>query len=87
MATSGFRDKVKGLVGSLRSGDIQVQTVDGVAFCCAWCNKVRDEQSDWHHLEPDHLQQLGVKVSHTICPQCKIKYVQEFKQVLQPVSH
>ena len=87
MAASGFTNKVKEFVGGLRSGEVRVQTINGMAFCCAWCNRVRDEQSNWHYLEPEYLQQAGFKVSHTICPQCKTKYVQEFRHVLQTVSH
>jgi hypothetical protein len=87
MATLGFKEKVRGLVGCLHARGVEVHTVNGIAFCCAWCNKIRDEQSNWHRIDPEYLQLPDAKISHTICPECKAKYVQEFQQVLQPVPH
>jgi len=43
----------------------------GILPICAWCNRIRDESGDWHHIESYLHRKTGTNFSHTICKECK----------------
>ena len=50
-----------------------VKTLKGLLPICAWCNKVRDEDGDWHPMEVYIKIHSDASFSHGICPECRGK--------------
>lgn len=44
---------------------------------CAWCNRVRDTNNNWHTLDIDGLLKSGVNYTHTICNDCKTECLKQ----------
>jgi hypothetical protein len=42
----------------------------------ATCNKIRDKGGKWHQVEAYRAQTVGVKLTHSICPDHSVKYPQ-----------
>ena len=45
------------------------QYLEDMIMMCAWCRKV-EQRDDWVSLEHYCAQELGVDLSHGICPKC-----------------
>jgi hypothetical protein len=60
-------------------GAITLNVKSNLVPVCAWCNKVRDNDGNWHYLDLHQLQQHGLCSTHTICEDCTTRYQQEFQ--------
>ena len=54
--------------------------VHGTLPICAGCKKIRDDQGEWHEVEGYLHDKTGADFSHSICPECAIKFYPEFTQ-------
>ena len=60
-------------------GAVTLNVKSNLVPVCAWCNKVRDHEGNWHYLDLSQLHQYGFCPTHTICDDCKASYQQEFQ--------
>lgn len=44
---------------------------------CSNCKKIRDEHNEWKPLEVFFRDQLKIKFTHSLCPECMPKFVPE----------
>lgn len=58
----------------------QVAQLEELLPMCAWCRKVRDDDSFWHHVEEYLAARTGVSVSHGICPDCAKQFTAELDE-------
>ncbi len=61
------------LITELQDALANVKTLKGLLPICAWCNKVKDEQGDWHPMEVYIKIHSDASFSHGICPECRGK--------------
>jgi len=64
------RVKVAERIGGLHT---RVTMLEGLLSICAYCKKIRDDNSQWQHIERFVATRAPVSFSHTICPECKAK--------------
>lgn len=55
----------------------EVATLQDFLPMCAWCRKVRDDDSYWQHVEYYLAAHSDIRVSHGVCPECAAKFGQE----------
>ncbi len=48
----------------------QIQTLRSILPICAWCKKVRDDDTLWHNVEDYIASHTTIDLSHSICPDC-----------------
>jgi len=48
----------------------KVKNLYGLLPTCMSCNKIRDNDGHWHHLEDFIRKHTGGKLDHTICHEC-----------------
>jgi hypothetical protein len=48
----------------------QVKQLEGIIPICAYCKKIRDDQSIWHRMEQYISEHSEAQFSHGICPSC-----------------
>lgn len=48
----------------------RVRQLTALLPMCAWCRKVRTEESDWHEIERYLAERSNAEVTHSICPDC-----------------
>lgn len=53
----------------------RVTMLEGLLSICAYCKKIRDENSSWQHVERYIASRAAVNFSHAICPHCKEKAI------------
>jgi CheY-like chemotaxis protein len=51
---------------------------------CSWCRRIRDEHDVWHHIENYLTRFFGVRLTHSICPECYKTQVKPHLPPLQP---
>ena len=44
---------------------------------CSHCKKIRDEQKQWKSPEIFFLEHLNLKFTHSLCPDCAVKFLPE----------
>ncbi|HTX21677.1 MAG TPA: response regulator [Candidatus Aquilonibacter sp.] len=44
---------------------------------CSCCKKIRDEQNQWKSPEIFFLEYLNLKFTHSLCPDCAVKFLPE----------
>ena len=49
----------------------QIRSLGELLPVCAWCRKVRDDDSYWMQLEPYLESRSDTRISHGICPDCE----------------
>jgi ligand-binding sensor domain-containing protein len=49
----------------------QIKTLRGLLPTCAWCKKVRNDDSYWSQLDEYVRQHTDAEFSHGICPECR----------------
>lgn len=55
-----------------------IKTLKGIIPICAWCgNNIRDEQGDWVSVMTYLETHADVSFSHTICPTCYERLMNE----------
>jgi transcriptional regulator with PAS, ATPase and Fis domain len=50
---------------------------DGLLPICASCNKIRDLQGSWRHIETYIREHTGADFSHSFCPECILRLYPE----------
>ncbi len=55
----------------------QVKILRGLLPICACCKKIRDAAGDWQTVERYIVAHSGATFSHTYCPECGRKAIQE----------
>lgn len=48
----------------------EIHQLQGLLPVCAYCRRIRDEQSEWSTLEEYVAERTAVTLSHSICPAC-----------------
>ncbi len=61
------------LVTELRQALANVRTLEGLLPICAWCGKARTDHGYWQQLDAYVAARTGVKVTHSLCPDCAAK--------------
>jgi sigma-B regulation protein RsbU (phosphoserine phosphatase) len=54
-----------------------VKRLEGVLPTCMYCKRIRDERSQWVHIEQYISQRTEASFSHGVCPEC-------YHQVVRP---
>lgn len=52
-----------------------VKELSGLLPICAYCKKIRDDRSYWHHVEAYISSHTDAKFSHSFCPDCYTKFI------------
>lgn len=52
-----------------------VKRLEGLLPICAFCKRIRDEQTGWNQVEEYVAQHSGAHFSHGICPECSEKFL------------
>jgi sigma-B regulation protein RsbU (phosphoserine phosphatase) len=56
----------------------QVRQLQGLLPICVHCKKIRDDQNYWHQVENYISAHSAAEFTHSICPACFKKQLQEF---------
>ncbi len=56
----------------------EVKTLRGIVPICSYCKKIRDDKGYWDQVEVYVRQHTNADFSHSICPDCMVKYYPEF---------
>lgn len=67
------RDRTRELEDALA----QVRRLQGLLPICAWCKKVRDDKDYWHSVEDYITDNTDARISHSICPDCFVRAVNQ----------
>jgi PAS domain S-box-containing protein len=65
------------LVQELKDALTKVKTLSGLLPICASCKKIRDDQGYWTQLEAYIRDHSEAEFSHSICPECKKKILED----------
>ena len=80
MSMLELRRTVKALSIALtekRKAEREVTALQELLPICAWCHKVRDDESFWHSVEDYLSARSDMRFSHGVCPDCAAKLRQE----------
>jgi sigma-B regulation protein RsbU (phosphoserine phosphatase) len=53
----------------------EVKQLEGLLPICAYCKKIKDEESKWQHMETYISRRTEANFSHGICPDCYEKHM------------
>ncbi len=74
-------------IAALQEALNHVKHLQGLLPICAYCKKVRDDKNYWHQVEDYVTTNSEVVFSHSICPECYVKYakpdIEEWKRQKQ----
>jgi sigma-B regulation protein RsbU (phosphoserine phosphatase) len=65
-------------VQELEQAMAQVRQLRGLLPICTHCKKIRDDQNYWHQVENYISAHTAAEFTHSICPACFEKQLQEF---------
>jgi hypothetical protein len=51
-----------------------VKTLQGIIPICMHCHKIRNDKQVWDRLEAYLTRHTSAELSHSICPECAVKY-------------
>lgn len=71
------------LIEELKASLEKVKLLSGFLPICASCKKVRDDQGYWSQIESFIKDRSEAEFSHSICPDCEIKYYEELKEMIK----
>src|SRR6058998_3932397 len=54
----------------------ELQQLEGLLPICSYCKRIRNDRDEWKTLEDYIEQHFATQFSHSICPDCYVKYVQ-----------
>lgn len=57
-----------------------VQQLQGLIPICAWCRQVRSDGDFWEQVESYLARRSGLQFSHAICPTCRERELDEFRE-------
>lgn len=63
-------------VAELEDALYRVKLLQGLIPICAWCKKVRDDRNYWQQVEQYVTEHSEARFTHSICPDCRAKYVE-----------
>ena len=62
-------------IHDLQEAMAQVRQLQGLLPICAYCKKIRDEDSYWQEVERYITRRTEVQFSHGICPACYDRHI------------
>jgi hypothetical protein len=68
------------VIQHLEAALAEIRTLKGILPICAACKKVRDDDGYWHQVESYVRDHSEAEFSHSYCPECAKKAMEEAKQ-------
>jgi PAS domain S-box-containing protein len=62
------------LVADLMEALTKVKTLKGLLPICASCNKIRDDEGNWNHVDVYIRDHSEAEITHGYCPDCALKH-------------
>lgn len=63
----------------------EIKALRGILPICAFCKKIRDDDGYWQAVESYMSKHVGVRFSHSFCPECARKHYPEiYAEPLKP---
>jgi PAS domain S-box-containing protein len=59
----------------------EINTLRGIIPICSTCKKVRDDNGYWQQVETYVRDRSAAEFSHSICPECYVKFYPEFVEI------
>ncbi len=75
----GLQLELRERVAELESALAQVHQLQGLLPICMDCKKIRDDQNYWHQVEHYVAERTAASFTHSLCPTCFHKRVQELE--------
>lgn len=69
------------LIHELHASTNKVNTLSGLLPICASCKKIRDDKGGWNVLEQYIHDHSEAKFSHSLCPDCASKYLDDLNSL------
>jgi CheY-like chemotaxis protein len=66
---------LKNIIEKLTKADKRIRQLNELLPICSYCQKIRNPDDTWDTIETYLSKRLSTDLSHTICPDCYIKYV------------
>lgn len=76
-------NRERGVSEALRRSMSEVKVLEGFLPICSECKKIRDEEGGWQQLESYISDQTNALFSHSYCPDCAKKAIEEARAVKQ----
>lgn len=67
------------LVNSLKQSLHEIDRLRGLLPICMNCKKIRDDKGYWGQIEQYISERSNVRFSHSLCPECYVKYMDKIK--------
>jgi phosphoserine phosphatase RsbU/P len=71
-----LQEALAGRVRELEAALGRVRQLEGLMPICAWCRRVRQEQSVWKGIEAYVEAHTDMLFTHSICPDCRERFAQ-----------
>ena len=71
-----LQTSLAGRIAELQAALAQIKTLQGILPICMYCKKIRDDKQYWQQVESYVTNHTEAQFSHSICPDCYIKFVQ-----------
>jgi DNA-binding NtrC family response regulator len=65
------------LIAQLQNALAEVKTLSGLLPICAHCKKVRDDAGYWKQIDIYISQHTDASISHGVCPECAVHWLEE----------
>jgi PAS domain S-box-containing protein len=65
------------LVADLQAALLNIRTLEGLLPICMYCKGIRDDVGAWSSIEAYVSRRTNVAFSHSICPPCLAKHIDE----------
>ncbi|MCW8130305.1 MAG: response regulator transcription factor [Planctomycetota bacterium] len=75
-----LQTSLSGRIQELEEALSRIKTLQGLLPICAWCHKVRDDKNYWQRVETYISGHTDARFTHSICPDCKKKQIDEVKK-------
>jgi len=69
------------LIFELQDALAKVKTLSGMLPICSSCKKIRDDKGYWNQIESYISENSEVLFSHSLCPDCAEKMLEEIKEM------
>ncbi len=74
------------LIGELREANSRIQTLSDLLPICPHCKRVRSAETTWLPLDRYLDEAPDLRVSHALCPECKVRDYPEYQAMPQSGS-
>lgn len=71
-----LQDKLAGRVAELERALSQIKRLEGLLPICSYCKSIRDGEEYWHEVENYISKHTEALFSHSVCPNCMVKFVE-----------